>query len=125
WPVVDQRPRQLQGRFRHRHQELRRLPRDLPRQEELRTDMRRALSVVLGLAVIGAGAFWIATSPALTASGADEAPGGAPDLANGEAMFYAGGCTSCHATPGQDDKLRLGGGHALETTFGTFHVPNI
>ncbi|GGG28363.1 cytochrome c [Chelatococcus composti] len=87
--------------------------------------MRRALMAVLGLAVVGAGAFWIATSPALTASGADEAPGGVPDLANGELMFYAGGCSSCHATEGQDDKLKLGGGHALETAFGTFHVPNI
>jgi len=40
-------------------------------------------------------------------------------------MFYAGGCASCHATPGQDDKTKLGGGLGLTSPFGTFHVPNI
>ena len=40
-------------------------------------------------------------------------------------MFYAGGCASCHATPGQDDKTRLGGGLGLKSPFGTFYVPNI
>ena len=40
-------------------------------------------------------------------------------------MFYAGGCTSCHATPEQDDKTRLGGGLGLKSPFGTFYVPNI
>ena len=40
-------------------------------------------------------------------------------------MFYAGGCASCHATPGQDDKTKLGGGLGLKSPFGTFYVPNI
>jgi mono/diheme cytochrome c family protein len=40
-------------------------------------------------------------------------------------MFHAGGCSSCHATPEQDDKTRLGGGLALKSPFGTFYVPNI
>ena len=31
----------------------------------------------------------------------------------------------CHKSPGQDDPLRLGGGLALKTPFGTFHAPNI
>jgi mono/diheme cytochrome c family protein len=48
-----------------------------------------------------------------------------PDLANGKTMFHAGGCGSCHATPQQDDKTRLGGGLALKSPFGTFYVPNI
>ncbi|MDX2204314.1 MAG: cytochrome c [Hyphomicrobiaceae bacterium] len=48
-----------------------------------------------------------------------------PDVANGERIFNAGGCASCHATPGQEDRLRLGGGLALRTIFGTFRVPNI
>ena len=47
------------------------------------------------------------------------------DLANGETMFNVGGCTSCHACPNQDDRLRLGGGLALQSPFGTFKVPNI
>ena len=40
-------------------------------------------------------------------------------------MFYAGGCASCHATPGQQDPTHLGGGLALASPFGTFFPPNI
>ena len=40
-------------------------------------------------------------------------------------MFLAGGCASCHATPDQDDKTRLGGGLGLKSPFGTFYAPNI
>jgi mono/diheme cytochrome c family protein len=40
-------------------------------------------------------------------------------------MFNAGGCSSCHAVPDQPDRLRLGGGLALKSPFGTFYVPNI
>ena len=40
-------------------------------------------------------------------------------------MFYAGGCASCHATPNQDDKTKLGGGLGLKSPFGTFYVPNL
>jgi len=49
----------------------------------------------------------------------------AGDAAKGEVLFHAGGCASCHATTGQDDKRRLGGGLALPTAFGTFRAPNI
>jgi mono/diheme cytochrome c family protein len=40
-------------------------------------------------------------------------------------IFAAGDCASCHATPGQDDRLKLGGGLALASPYGTFRVPNI
>jgi mono/diheme cytochrome c family protein len=40
-------------------------------------------------------------------------------------MFNIGGCASCHATPKQDDRRRLGGGLALGSPFGTFKAPNI
>ena len=50
---------------------------------------------------------------------------GEANLENGKTLFYAGGCTSCHAVPEQDDKLRLGGGYPLRSPFGTFYVPNI
>lgn len=45
----------------------------------------------------------------------------------GETMFWAGGCGSCHAVKNAkgDDKLKLGGGHALKTPAGTFITPNI
>ncbi len=39
--------------------------------------------------------------------------------------FNAGGCSSCHAVPGQPDRLKLGGGLAIPSPFGTFYAPNI
>ncbi len=96
--------------------------------------MRKALLGLIVLAALGLLGFLTLTSPSayrlLRGSeradvAAATAPGRAPDLENGRIQFYAGGCTSCHATPNQDDKLRLGGGYALKSPFGTFHVPNI
>jgi mono/diheme cytochrome c family protein len=52
-------------------------------------------------------------------------PAYAPNLANGLTTFNAGGCSSCHAVPGQRDRTRLGGGLAVPSPFGTFYVPNI
>ena len=40
-------------------------------------------------------------------------------------LFFIGGCASCHATPGQKDRSKLGGGMALKSPFGTFYPPNI
>jgi mono/diheme cytochrome c family protein len=49
------------------------------------------------------------------------------DAVRGEAVFWAGGCESCHAAKGAkgDDRLKLGGGQVLATPFGDFVVPNI
>jgi mono/diheme cytochrome c family protein len=47
------------------------------------------------------------------------------DAARGGLIFEAGGCSSCHATPGQPDRLKLGGGLQLKSPFGNFTVPNI
>ena len=86
--------------------------------------MRRLL-IIAAVVVVLLGV-WI-TSPATL----DTLPAYTPDAANGEQVFLAGGCSSCHATPVDgnrargDDKLVLGGGLALETDFGVFHVPNI
>ena len=49
----------------------------------------------------------------------------AGDPAKGQRIFDAGDCSSCHATPGQSDRLNLGGGMALSSPFGTFRPPNI
>ncbi|MBA9032903.1 c-type cytochrome [Rhizobium leguminosarum] len=51
-----------------------------------------------------------------------EGPG---DPVRGQLIFNAGDCASCHATPGQSDRLKLGGGLALASPFGTFRPPNI
>lgn len=56
-----------------------------------------------------------------------------PDLKNGQTMFFAGGCASCHAAPATSacddpkikDKKVLSGGRCLKTPFGIFYVPNI
>ena len=72
---------------------------------------------------IGVATLWIVTTP--TALKGSDLPGGAPDLANGKEMFYAGGCAACHATPNQEDRTKLGGGLALKSPFGTFYAPNI
>lgn len=85
--------------------------------------MRVLLIAAVVLAAAGAVAFYTLTQPAVIRPGA-LAPRTA-DLANGQTMFYAGGCASCHATPGQEDRTLLGGGLALRTGFGTFRAPNI
>ena len=72
---------------------------------------------------VAVAALWIGTAPG-TLKGTD-LPGGVPDLANGREMFYAGGCTACHAIPGNEDRTKLGGGLALKSPFGTFYAPNI
>jgi mono/diheme cytochrome c family protein len=82
--------------------------------------------ILLGLILIGTagfGVFWWLTTPAVVA--AASLPPRTPNLANGEAAFNAGGCSSCHAVPNQPDRLKLGGGLAMPSPFGTFYVPNI
>ena len=86
--------------------------------------LRRALIVVAVLAVVVAVCLWFLIAPRpLPASAL--AAGYHPDLANGEAMFVAGNCSACHATPGQDDRTQLAGGLKLKSPFGTFVTPNI
>ena len=71
-------------------------------------------------AVAGFGIFWWLTIPAVVAANA--LPAYTPDPANGLTTFNAGGCSSCHAVPGQPDRLKLGGGLAITSPFGTFYV---
>jgi mono/diheme cytochrome c family protein len=85
--------------------------------------LRRTISVALLAALAAAGVYWWLSAPVVAAAGA--APARVPDLANGQVMFNAGGCASCHAVPDQPDRLRLGGGVAIKSPFGTFYAPNI
>ena len=85
--------------------------------------MRRFLIAAVAIVALGVVAFLIITTPATVPASALRPY--TPDLANGKVMFYAGGCASCHASTGQRDPTRLGGGLALESPFGTFYAPNI
>jgi mono/diheme cytochrome c family protein len=86
--------------------------------------MLRRLSILTGLtAIVGFAVYWWLTIPVTISASA--LPAYTPDLANGKTTFNAGGCSSCHAVPKQEDRTRLGGGLGLASPFGTFHVPNI
>jgi mono/diheme cytochrome c family protein len=85
--------------------------------------LRRILVCLVVAAIIGFAIFWWLTAPP-TAS-AVTAAAYTPNLANGLTTFNAGGCSSCHAVPGQPDRLQLGGGLAIPSPFGTFYAPNI
>ena len=86
--------------------------------------MLRRIVLLAGLAgIIGICVFWWLTIPATVAASA--LPAYQPNLANGLTTFNAGGCSSCHAVPKQDDRTKLGGGLAIPSPFGTFYAPNI
>jgi mono/diheme cytochrome c family protein len=85
--------------------------------------LRKLVILVAVLAVIGAAAFWFITMPQTVS--ADVLGPYPPNLDNGKTMFLVGCCASCHATPNQEDKTRLGGGLGLKSPFGTFFTPNI
>lgn len=84
---------------------------------------RRLFAFALAIVIAGLGLYWWVTVPAVIAANA--LPPHTPDIANGKAVFNAGGCASCHAVPDQPDRTRLGGGLALPSPFGTFYAPNI
>jgi mono/diheme cytochrome c family protein len=85
--------------------------------------LRRIVAALALLAIAGTGLFYVLTIPKPAVTGT--LPARTANLGNGEIMFNAGGCASCHATPKQEDTRRLGGGLALNTPFGRFYVPNL
>jgi mono/diheme cytochrome c family protein len=88
--------------------------------------IRRFIAFAICLVAIGAAGFWVLTMPGV--SGGTAITGlKSGDAAKGEQIFWAGGCSSCHARPGTtgSDKLLLTGGVRLATEFGTFVTPNI
>lgn len=70
-------------------------------------------------------AWWLTAPRTLPAEVVSAFPPG--DAAEGERIFWAGGCASCHAAPGAegDARLSLPGGLQLKTGFGAFVAPNI
>src|SRR3954452_8076484 len=85
--------------------------------------LRRMFLPLLIAAMAGLGLFWWLTIPRAIPASALAAY--TADPANGLVVFNAGGCSSCHAVPGQGDRMKLGGGLAIPSPFGTFYVPNI
>jgi mono/diheme cytochrome c family protein len=85
--------------------------------------LRRTLLVAVCVLAAAFGLYWWLTAPPTLVTVAAAAT--APNLANGQTIFNAGGCSSCHAVPNQPDRLRLGGGLAIPSPFGTFYAPNI
>jgi mono/diheme cytochrome c family protein len=75
----------------------------------------------VGLAVV-----WFLSAP--TRLDAEQiAALGKGDATKGERIFWAGGCSSCHARPKSEGpaRLELAGGVELKTPFGIFVTPNI
>lgn len=89
--------------------------------------VRKLGLLVVALALVGAALFWFITMPQVVP--VSELPAHTANLDNGRAMFDAGGCAACHATPTAEkdkhDRTRLGGGVGLGSPFGTFYAPNI
>ena len=85
--------------------------------------LQRFLPIAVLAIAIGFALFWWLTKPAIVLP--DALAAYQPNLANGLTTFNAGGCSSCHAVPNQNDRLKLGGGLALPSPFGMFYVPNI
>jgi mono/diheme cytochrome c family protein len=85
--------------------------------------LRRIFLALMIAGLAGLGMFWWLTIPVAVPETA--LPAYQPDPAKGLIVFNAAGCASCHAVPGQPDRTRLGGGLAISSPFGTFHVPNI
>jgi len=88
--------------------------------------LKKLVGAALILGGVGAAGGWLLSAPVKldTAALAQLGPG---DAARGKRIFYAGGCTSCHAKPGSqgEARLQLVGGLQLKTPFGTFVPPNI
>lgn len=86
--------------------------------------MLRWIAPLTALA-LAAGA-WVVSAPQTLP--ADALDGLTPDPANGERVFIAAGCASCHVAPGAEAAIAapvMSGGKRFETEFGTFIAPNI
>jgi len=87
--------------------------------------MRRLIVSLSLLGLLAFGVFWVVTRPDVVEP--EEVAALTGDAAAGEAIFWAGGCASCHAASDAEGEARLvlAGGQALASDFGTFRAPNI
>ena len=82
--------------------------------------------LIPGAALVVAAGAWAVTAPDPLPD--DALSGLTPDPANGESVFIAAGCASCHVAPDTEAVTPapiLAGGKRFETAFGTFVAPNI
>ena len=88
--------------------------------------LRKLVGAALVLGGVGAVAGWFLSAP-VRVDAATLAQLGPGDAAKGERIFYAGGCTSCHARPKSEGaaRLELAGGLELKTPFGIFVPPHL
>jgi mono/diheme cytochrome c family protein len=84
--------------------------------------LRKLVILAVVLAAVVLAAFWFLTRPAAVEASALGSH--TPNAENGRTLFFAGGCSSCHAVS-KEEPTRLGGGLGLKSPFGTFYVPNI
>lgn len=85
----------------------------------------RVLALLVILGVVGLAGFWVFTMPRQLPADTFVDLEGDPE--QGETVFWAAGCASCHSAPDaqEEDRLVLAGGRAFLSDFGTFHAPNI
>jgi mono/diheme cytochrome c family protein len=88
--------------------------------------LKKTIGALALLAVLGLVVFWVITIPRpLTA---EAIPQHTADIKNGERLYHASGCHSCHL-PAKDntaiDQILPAGGAALHTPVGTLYPPNI
>lgn len=87
--------------------------------------MSRLINALAWVAVAGLGGFYLLTTPGSVQTAAYEGLKGDP--VNGESVFWAAGCASCHMAPDAkgDAMMVLTGGQSFPSAFGTFIAPNI
>jgi mono/diheme cytochrome c family protein len=83
--------------------------------------VKKLLLIVVLAAMVG---WWLSRPDPL---GADALPDHVVSLENGERLFNAGGCASCHGSLDQGKPVRdvMGGGLVMASPVGRFNVPNI
>jgi len=86
--------------------------------------VRKLIWLLAALALAGAAGLFITAPKRLDPTAL---AGLVPDVAQGEQVFIAAGCASCHAAPDATRATRmiLAGGVAFPSEFGTFYAPNI
>lgn len=80
--------------------------------------------LLLALAILALAGWWLSRPLTLDSS---EVPEHQADLANGELLFNAGGCASCHGrvVDGKPQRDVLAGGLEMHSPVGVFRAPNI